>query len=117
MNNQDLVKALRCMSTAGDKERDCEHCPFYTVEHLPEDDAWSQCDCDAVGLAAADLIENQQRHIEALMQANDALRGAWVPVTKRLPENGERVLAYGIDRRVHDVKWSWQEDAWLGLTK
>ena len=26
--------------------------------------------------AAADLIENQQRHIEALMKANDSLKGA-----------------------------------------
>ena len=27
--------------------------------------------------AAADLIENQQNHIRALLQANDALRPAW----------------------------------------
>lgn len=37
----------------------------------------------------------------------------WISVKDRLPENGERVLAYGIDRRVHDVKWSWPENAWL----
>ena len=42
---------------------------------------------------AADLIENQQNHIAALMQANDALRTRWIPVTERLPENGEVVLA------------------------
>ena len=41
---------------------------------------------------AADLIENQQNHIRALMQANDALRSAWVPVTERLPEFGNLVF-------------------------
>ena len=35
---------------------------------------------------AADLIENQQNHIAALMQANDALRPRWIPVEERLPE-------------------------------
>lgn len=35
--------------------------------------------------AAADMIENQQRHIDALIQANDALRLVWVPTSERLP--------------------------------
>ena len=85
MTNEEIVKALRCISTPGDKEQHCESCPFYTKEQLdPETaekvgtDEWCSCDCDAVGLAAADLIENQQNHIRALLQANEAaLRPAW----------------------------------------
>lgn len=45
------------------------------------------CDCEAILFAAADLIENQQRHIEALIQANDSLKDGlamhgWIPVTE-----------------------------------
>ena len=69
---------------------------------------WSSCDVDAVGLAAADQLENQSAHIAALQQEieklrgqNEQLRGAaalvakesaelleqrWIPVTERLPE-------------------------------
>lgn len=43
---------------------------------------------------AADLIENQQNHIRTLLQANDALRPAWIPVTERLPEKGAKLLLY-----------------------
>ena len=40
-------------------------------------------------------------------------RQKWIPVTERLPENGERVLAYCKDRVIHDVKWSWPQNAWF----
>nr|DAR36046.1 MAG TPA: hypothetical protein [Caudoviricetes sp.] len=73
MNDQDLVNALRCVSTAGGPMGDCKKCPFYKTEPVPEDLAgkvnlkeWSSCDVDAVGLAAADRIEAQATEIDAL---------------------------------------------------
>lgn len=115
MRDQKLVNALRCVSTAGGPIGDCKKCPFYKTEPVPEDLAgkvnlteWSSCDVDAVGLAAADQLENQSAHIAALQQEieklrgqNEQLRGAaalvakesvelverwWIPVKNRLPE-------------------------------
>ena len=75
---------------------DCKKCPFYKTEPVPEDlagkvnlTAWSSCDVDAVGLAAADRIANQSTHIAALQQEIEKLRGQlprWIPVMERLPE-------------------------------
>ena len=75
---------------------DCKKCPFYKTEPVPEDLAgkvnlteWSSCDVDAVGLAAADQLENQSAHIAALQQEIEKLRGQvprWIPVEERLPE-------------------------------
>ena len=75
---------------------DCKKCPFYKTEPVPEDLAgkvnlteWASCDVDAVGLAAADQLENQNAHIAALQQEIEKLRGQlprWIPVEERLPE-------------------------------
>ena len=75
---------------------DCKKCPFYKTEPVPEDLAgkvnlteWSSCDVDAVGLAAADQLENQSAHIAALQQEIEKLRRQvprWIPVEERLPE-------------------------------
>ena len=82
MRDQELVNALRCVSTAGGPIGDCKKCPFYKTEPVPEDLAgkvnlteWSSCDVDAVGLAAADRIANQSTHIAALQQKIEKLRG------------------------------------------
>lgn len=73
MRDTNLVNALRCVSTAGGPMGDCKKCPFYKTEPVPEDLAgkvnlteWSSCDVDAIGLAAADLIEAQAKEIDAL---------------------------------------------------
>ena len=73
MRDTNLVNALRCVSTAGGPMGDCKKCPFCKTEPVPEDLAgkvklteWSSCDVDAVGLAAADLIEAQAKEIDAL---------------------------------------------------
>lgn len=64
MTRDEIVAALRCcVSVAPDC---CKTCPA-----APEDG----CE-DAIKVYAADLIENQQRHIEALMKANDSLKDA-----------------------------------------
>lgn len=64
MTRDEIVTALRCCG--GDN---CEGCPY--------DEIFAVDDAKCIGKAmdiAADLIENQQRHIEALMQANAGLR-------------------------------------------
>ena len=96
MRDQELVNALRCVSTAGGPMGNCKKCPFYKTEPVPEELAgkvnlteWSSCDVDAVGLAAADQLENQSTHIAALQQEIEKLRAQlprWIPVEERLPE-------------------------------
>ena len=115
MRDQELVNALRCVSTAGGPIGDCKKCPFCKTEPVPKNlkkavnlTEWSSCDVDAVGLAAADRIANQSTHIAALQQEIEKLRGQneqlreaaalvtkesaellerrWIPVEERLPE-------------------------------
>lgn len=66
MTRDEIVTALRCCAEPG---RDCEEdCPMNEISREP---------CrEVLAPAAADLIENQQRHIEALMKANDSLKDA-----------------------------------------
>ena len=114
MRDQELVSALRCLSTAGGPIGDCKKCPFCKTEPVPENlvkivnlTEWSYCNVDAVGPAAADRIANQSTHIAALQQEieklrgqNEQLRGAaalvakesvelleqrWIPVEERMP--------------------------------
>ena len=102
MKDQELVNALRCVSTAGGPMGDCKKCPFYKTEPVPEDLAgkvnlteWSSCDVDAVGLAAADQLENQSAHIAVLQQEIEKLRAQlprWIPVEERLPDHDVLVL-------------------------
>ena len=121
MKDQELVNALRCVSTAGGPIGDCKKCQFCKTEPVPEDLAgkvnlteWSSCDVDAVGLAAADRIANQSTNIAALQQEIEKLRGQneqlreaaalvtkesaellerrWIPVNERLPEDRSDVL-------------------------
>lgn len=64
MTRDEIVAALRCcVSAAPDC---CKTCP------AAQEDG---CE-DAIKVYAADLIENQQRHIEVLMKANDSLKDA-----------------------------------------
>ena len=98
MRDQELVNALRCVSTAGGPMGDCKKCPFYKTEPVPEDLAgkvnlteWSSCDVDAVGLSAADRIANQSTHIAALQMEIEKLRGQvprWIPVEENLFPGG-----------------------------
>lgn len=66
MTRDEIVTALRCCAKPG---RDCEEdCPMNEISREP---------CrEVLAPAAADLIENQQRHIEALMKANDSMKDA-----------------------------------------
>ena len=68
MTRDEIVTALRCCASL-DCEYECRTtCAFYTTS-----DELGDC-CTKKNVAAADLIENQQRHIEALMKANAGLR-------------------------------------------
>lgn len=60
MTRDEIVTALRCCA-----EGECQGCTIHNDTQ--------RCQ-ERVLAAAADLIENQQRHIEALLQANAALR-------------------------------------------
>ena len=94
MKNEEIVRALRCISTAGG-ENACEHCPYWKEEEVPEEerpiygaDTMHSCDVDRVGLDGADLIERLTarcaRYAEEIAVAQERTR--WVPVEERLPE-------------------------------
>ena len=62
MTRDEIVTVLRCCA-----EGECHGCAIHNDKQ--------RCQ-ERVLAAAADLIENQQRHIEALMKANDSLKDA-----------------------------------------
>lgn len=108
MKNEEIVRALRCISTAGG-ENACEHCPYWKEEKVPEEerpiygaDTWHSCDVDRVGLDGVDLIERLTdrcaRYAEEIAVAQERTR--WVPVEERLPEDRSYVLvvAYWYER-------------------
>ena len=64
MTKNEIVTALRCCTAIYADM--CNDCPY---RHK------NGCE-DLAKTAAANLIENQQRHIDALMQANDSLKDA-----------------------------------------
>lgn len=120
MKNNEIVRALRCISTAGG-ENACEHCPYWKEEEVPEEerpiygaDTMHSCDVDRVGLDGADLIERLTarcaRYAEEIAVAQERTR--WIPVTERLPEEGVPVLInyIGTDGEVYaDGVAVWRE--------
>ena len=88
MTRDEIVTALRCCAEPG---RDCEEdCPMNEISREP---------CrEVLAPAAADLIENQQRHIEALMKANDSLKDAIARRDKQIEdmEQGMAQLAKAV---------------------
>ena len=70
---KEIVQALRCTSTTGDHQVNCEQCPYWKKEHLNGrlkeklgTDTWTSCDIDKVGLDAADRIERLEAENKAL---------------------------------------------------
>lgn len=75
MTKDEIVAALRCCAADG-----CNRCKLHIV--YPKGG-----DCIRwMTTAAADLIENQQRHIEALMKANDSLKDAIMRRDKQIED-------------------------------
>lgn len=64
MTRDEIVTALRCCG--GGEYDECNKCPLRDGINCR----------NLLDLASANLIENQQRHIEALMKANDSLKDA-----------------------------------------
>ena len=124
MSCEDIIRALRCISTPGDHTSNCEQCPYWKKEQLNGrlkeklgTDTWTSCDIDKVCLDAADLLERltaenadlrkeiewkdmvialaQRKQVEA-EEERDALREKqrWIPVTERLPERDVQVLGW-----------------------
>ena len=69
MTREEIVNVLRCVAVCGG----CD-CPECESRHIGS--GTCVLDQNEYFSAAADLIENQQRHIEALMKANDSLKDA-----------------------------------------
>lgn len=68
MTRDEIVTALLCCASP---KVDCKgNCAFFGMSSQNNDCSQKK------NTAAADLIENQQRHIEALMKANDSLKDA-----------------------------------------
>lgn len=119
MKNEEIVRALRCISTAGG-ENACEHCPYWKEEEVPEEerpiygaDTMHSCDVDRVGLDGADLIERLTarcaRYAEEIAVAQERTR--WIPVTERLPEYTVCVLVFYSNGAVEVDAWG--HDGWM----
>lgn len=77
MKNNEIVRALRCISTAGG-ENACEHCPYWKEEEVPEEerpiygaDTMHSCDVDRVGLDGADFTITREEAEKALEAMKD----------------------------------------------
>ena len=119
MKNEEIVRALRCISTAGG-ENACEHCSYWKEEEVPEEerpiygaDTMHSCDVDRVGLDGADLIERLAdrcaRYAEEIAVAQERTR--WIPVTERLPEYTVCVLVAYSNGAVEVDAWG--HDGWM----
>ena len=61
---KEIARALRCISTAQDRARDCAACRYWRKETLTQEqkeklgvDEMASCDIDRIGLDAAELLE------------------------------------------------------------
>ena len=91
MTRDEIVTALRCVAVCGG----CD-CPECESRHIGS--GICVLDQNEYFYAAADLIENQQRHIEALMKANDSLKDAIARRDKQIDDlnNGMAQLAKAV---------------------
>lgn len=85
MTKDEIVAALRCCASdvacAG-------NCAFFGTSSPGEDCSQKK------NTAAANLIENQQRHIEALLQANAALRDTVLRRDAQIAEMSEGMAQF-----------------------
>ena len=102
---EQIIEAVRCFANPSMwMERVCDDCRFWETKTLtPEDQkrygvpVWKYCNTTKVCTMAADRLANDQTHIAALQKEIEQLRSErrWIPVTERLPENGQKVLCWG----------------------
>lgn len=67
----EIVRALRCTSTAQDRARDCAACRYWRKETLTQAqkeklgvDEWTSCDVDRVAMDAANLLDRFAEEME-----------------------------------------------------
>lgn len=82
MSKDEIVTALRCCD--GGEYDECNKCPLRDGINCR----------NLLGLAAADLIENQQNHIAALMKANAALRDTILRRDAQIAEMSEGMAQF-----------------------
>lgn len=82
MSKDEIVTALRCCD--GGEYDECYKCPMRDGINCR----------NLLGLAAADLIENQQNHIAALMKANAALRDTILRRDAQIAEMSEGMAQF-----------------------
>ena len=80
MTRDEIVTALMCCVSYDDS--DCKLCPLRTN---------TEC-LIALKTAVVDLIENQQRHIEVLMKANDSLKDAIARRDKQIEDMNQSMV-------------------------
>lgn len=86
MKKDEIVTALRCCANS---EMECKgNCVFSGTSSPNENCSQKK------NTAAADLIENQQRHIEALLQANAALRDTILRRDAQIAEMSEGMAQF-----------------------
>lgn len=98
MTRDEIVTALRCCTDI-DGEFECSTtCPFFKTS-----DELGDC-CTKKNVSAADLIENQQRHIEALIKANDSLKDAIARRDKQIEDMAKAVAVKEEQSELHAMK-------------
>lgn len=91
----DLVAAMRCSSQAPTSSPPCTTCAYRVVELL-DGKEYTGCDCDRMGMDAADqledLVDRCARYAEEIAVLREMLRR--VPVAERLPEKDGKYLCW-----------------------
>lgn len=89
----DLVAAMRCSSQAPTPSPPCTTCAYRVVETL-DGKEYTGCDCDRMGLDAADrleeLVERCARYAEEIAVLRE--RQKWADVREKLPERDGHYL-------------------------
>lgn len=99
MEGREVVAALRCSSQAPTLSPPCATCAYRVVELL-DGKEYTSCDCDRIGMDAADkieeLVERCARYAEEIAMLREKQR--WVDAKERQPE-------YGVQAEDVTVKW------------
>lgn len=87
---EDIVRALRCSASTGDK--DCTGCPYLLEETVPEDMAEALgskllliCDVDQIALDAAEMLEADTETISALIDDRKYYMEKYEGLKSRVP--------------------------------
>lgn len=93
VKTSDLVAAMRCSFQAPTSSPPCATCAYRVVETL-DGKEYTGCDCDQMGMDAADkiedLVERCARYAEEIAVLRE--RQKWVDVREKLPERDGHYL-------------------------